>query len=107
MGAVDVLDALTTLGITARASGEKLLLAPGSRVPPELLAEIREQKAAVLDLLKVSLVYAATACICPRPIGPTGVDRCNVCELPLICPECGRCRGCKLRLRFTRGADRR
>jgi hypothetical protein len=44
--------------------------------------------------------FAATACVCPAPIGPTGNSRCSVCELPLICPKCNRCRGCKLRLRF-------
>ena len=47
--------------------------------------------------------YAATACVCPTPNGPTGPDRCSVCELPLICPVCGLCRGCKLILRFTPG----
>ena len=39
-------------------------------------------------------------------IVPTGVERCNVCELPLICPVCEKCRGCKLRLRFPTGKSR-
>ena len=105
MDAADVLDHLTELGITARASGEKLLLEPGSKVPPDLLVEVKAHKAEVLTLLKVSPDYVATACVCHMPIGPTGADRCKVCELPLICPGCGRCRGCKLRLRFPLGGD--
>jgi len=103
MEAADVLDRLAALGITARASGEKLLLEPGSKVPPELLAEVRHCKAEVLTILKDGPDYAATACVCPMPVGPTGPDRCNVCKLALLCPGCGLCRGCKLRLRFPRG----
>ena len=51
MNATEVLDRLSALGVTARASGEKLLLEPGSKVPPELLAEVRQHKGAILDLL--------------------------------------------------------
>ena len=86
MGVTDVLDRLSALGITARASGEKLLLQPGSKVPPDLLAEVKAHKAEALTLLKDSPDYVATACVCHMPIGPTGADRYNVCELPLIYP---------------------
>ena len=103
MTAAEVLVRLSAMGITAWTSGEKLLLEPGSKVPPELLAEVREHKAEVLTLLIEPVDYSATACVCSVPVGRTGPDRCNVCELPLICPECEKCRGCKLRLRFPEG----
>ncbi len=51
MTAAEVLDRLTALGITAQTSGEKLLLEPGSKVPPDLLAEVRQHKADLLTLL--------------------------------------------------------
>ena len=105
MTATEVLDRLEELGVTAWAYGEKVRLQPGSNVPPELLAEVREHKTEVLTLLKDGVDYAATACVCPVPIGGTGPDRCNVCELPLICPDCRKCRGCKLRHRFLQGGD--
>jgi len=41
-----------------------------------------------------------TACTCPQPIGPTGSQRCVICQLPLLCPNCGGCRGCKLAAQF-------
>ncbi len=103
MTAAEVLVRLSAMGITAWTSGEKLLLEPGSKVPPELLAEVREHKAEVLTLLIEPVDYAATACVCSVPVGRTGPDTCIVCELPLICPVCERCRGCKLRLRFPEG----
>ena len=51
MTAVDVLDELASLGITATASGQKLLLAPGSKVPQELLAEVKTHKTELLELV--------------------------------------------------------
>ena len=101
-----MLDRLAELGITARTSGEKLLLEPGSKVPPDLLVEVRAYKAAILAYLRRRVGppdYAATACVCDIPIGPTGPVWCAVCHLPLICPGCGRCRGCKLSIRFPPG----
>ena len=70
-------------------------------LPMELMVELRQHKEDI-----EAWIYQATACVCPVPIGPTGVERCNVCELPLICPVCARCRGCKLRLRFPKGKSR-
>jgi hypothetical protein len=52
VSAADVLDRLAELGITARTSGENLLLEPGSKVPPDLLVEVRAHKAEVLALLR-------------------------------------------------------
>ena len=51
MDATEVLDRLSAMGVTAWASGEKLLLEPGSKVPPELLIEVRQCKRDILDLL--------------------------------------------------------
>ena len=51
MDATEVLNRLTELGITARTAGEKLLLEPGSKVPPELLSEVRQNKSDLVALL--------------------------------------------------------
>ena len=49
-----ILKRLDELGISARASGDKLRVEPGSRVPPELVREIRQHKQEILELLGVS-----------------------------------------------------
>ena len=52
MDATEVLDKLSALGITARAAGEKLLLEPGSKVPADLMAEVREHKVDITSHLR-------------------------------------------------------
>ena len=52
MKATDVLDRLTELGVMAYATGEKLLLEPGSKVPPDLLVEVRQNKAEIVARLR-------------------------------------------------------
>jgi hypothetical protein len=45
--------------------------------------------------------HALLACACPRVIG--GADRgdcCPICEMAMTCPDCGKCRGCRLMLRL-------
>jgi hypothetical protein len=42
---------LDELGISARAKGDKLRVEPGSKVPPELVSEIRQHKREILQLL--------------------------------------------------------
>ena len=69
-------------------------------LPDYLLGELKEQKPELLVLLGQDSDYASTACTCLVPIGGTGSERCGVCGLPLLCPTCSMCRGCKLALRF-------
>ena len=52
MKATDVLDRLTELGVTAWATGEQVLLEPGSKVPPDLLVEVRQNKAEIVARLR-------------------------------------------------------
>ena len=52
MKATDVLDRLTELGVMAYATEEKLLLEPGSKVPPDLLVEVRQNKAEIVARLR-------------------------------------------------------
>ena len=52
MKATDVLDRLTELGVMAYATGEKLLLEPSSKVPPDLLVEVRQNKAEIVARLR-------------------------------------------------------
>ena len=55
MNAAEVLNRLTELGITARTAGGKLLLQPGSKVPADLLDEVRENKPEILAHLRREL----------------------------------------------------
>jgi len=110
MGAVELLQELETLGISVSVDGVELVLRPGARVPSEMMGPLREAKTEIMallvevvdDVLVDDVDYSLTACICSKPVGPTNSDRCQVCELPLLCPSCPGCRGCKLAVRFGR-----
>lgn len=52
MPATDVLTRLRSLGVTVAVAGDKLSLEPASRIPPELLAAVRECKPELLSLLQ-------------------------------------------------------
>lgn len=52
MPATDVLSQLRGLGVTVAVAGDKLSLEPASRIPPELLAAVRECKLELLRLLR-------------------------------------------------------
>ena len=51
MGAVEVLDRLAELGITPKASGNKLLLIPGSKVPVDLFDQVKKYKMDIIEHL--------------------------------------------------------
>ena len=102
MGAVELLKELQTLGVEVTADGEEIVLRPGARVPAKMLGPLRQAKNEIMALLTQDPDYSITACICVRAIGPTGTTPCTVCDLPLLCPDCARCRGCKLVLRYGR-----
>ena len=51
MDANAVMDRLAELGVVASAAGGKLLLEPGSKVPPDLLAQVKEHKVEILARL--------------------------------------------------------
>jgi hypothetical protein len=74
-------------------------------LPQPLLVELRKHRAELITLLRQEPDYSATACVCDRPVGGTGSERCGTCGLLLICPTCSRCRGCKLALRFNKGSN--
>ena len=111
MTAGDVLDELAALGITATASGQKLLLTPGSKVPQELLAEVKTHKNELLDLVTQpsdpSAVVSSTACTCdPLPSVTLGghlahagcgpdYERCSNCGKIWQCKLCLGCRYCR------------
>jgi len=52
MDAAGVLDRLTDLGINARVDGERLFLSPVDRVPADLLGEVRQHKAEIIQELR-------------------------------------------------------
>ena len=111
MNAADLLPDVQAHGVSIWADGDRLELEVPEGFPDILIEALRQYKVEVLALLRRQAElasppdFAATACICPVPIGPTGDARCPVCQLPLLCPECSRCRGCKLRLQFSEGGD--
>ena len=51
MDIVQVLDWLAELGITPKASGTKLLLTPGSKVPIDLFAQVKKYKTEIIERL--------------------------------------------------------
>ena len=51
MGVVEVLGQLAELGITPKASGNKLLLTPGSKVPIDLFAQVKKYKTEIIERL--------------------------------------------------------
>ena len=51
MGVVEVLGQLAELGITPKASGNKLLLTPGSKVPIDLFAQVKKHKTEIIERL--------------------------------------------------------
>jgi hypothetical protein len=110
LSAVELVAEAHRLGIFLACNGNKLRVeSPKGILTTDLRQALAEHKAAIMAHLRsmagpASLPdFAATACVCPVPIGPTGAARCSVCQLPLMCPGCGRCRGCKLMLRFPPG----
>ena len=57
---------LSTLGVVAKVVGTALRLSPASKVPPDLLAEVRTHKAELLALLTAP-VAAVVVAVAPRP----------------------------------------
>lgn len=51
MDAAQVVETLVSLRISVRAKGDKLLLEPGSKVPPELVSDLQRYKPEILQLL--------------------------------------------------------
>jgi hypothetical protein len=72
-------------------------------LPDPLRAALKAHKLEIIGLLGQTPDYSLTACTCDKPTGGTGEGRCTVCALPLVCPCCSRCRGCRLALRFNKG----
>lgn len=50
--AVELLEKVKALDVTLTRSGDKLLLEPGSKVPPDLVSQIREHKTEILAHLR-------------------------------------------------------
>ena len=69
MSADTVLKHLAQLGITAWTADEKLMLVPGSKVPQELVQEVRKHKGEIIAVLNRSTELADL----PFPIGYGGL----------------------------------
>ena len=92
-----------SMGAGFRFNGDAVMVSAPCPLPRELMAELRQHKQDIRILLAQMPDYQDTACVCSVRNGPTGSAYCGVCGLALICPECGLCRGCRLRLRYLNG----
>ena len=54
MNALAILERLGSLGVSVTVADDALRLVPGSKVPPELIEELRQHKAAVIAYLSQS-----------------------------------------------------
>ena len=68
--ASDLLTRLTDLGVSARADGGTLRFKPARLVPPDVLADLRAHKVAVLSLLTGADPYTHTH----ATAGPSGPE---------------------------------
>ena len=101
MTATEALRLARQLGVHFTVSGEdQVKVASPLPLPDSLLAALRAHKLEIITLLGEEPDYSLTACTCEHSIGGTESKRCGVCGLPMICPTCSRCRGCKLALKF-------
>ena len=107
MGAVELLEELQSYGVSVSLDQDELVLRPGSQVPADLLSEVREYKAQILEFLSIRPTYPATPCNCdPLPsqaefgpmaqagCGPT-YERCDACGYTWRCKLCSGCRYCR------------
>ena len=51
MNALAIIEELHELGVSVHLNGQKVQMKPGSKVPPYLLAEVRQHKAKLIDEL--------------------------------------------------------
>jgi hypothetical protein len=102
MQAAEILSTLHRLGITAYTNGDKLVCEPGSKLPPDLIPEIRQHKAELM-----ALICQPNACTCdPLPsikdvgyvahagVGPA-YQSCKTCGYTWRCKLCLGCRYCR------------
>jgi hypothetical protein len=101
MNAAEALYQARELGAVFTVSGQdQVKVSAPLPLPSSLMAGLRAHKLEIVTLLGKEPDYSLTACTCEHSIGGTESKRCGVCGLPMICPTCSRCRGCKLALKF-------
>ena len=72
--AVGIFDRLVDMGISARVDGERLFLSPVDRVPPEMLAAVRENKTEIITRLQ----HRKELIDLPWPVGYGGLPESEV-----------------------------
>ena len=85
MDAAQVVEALVSLQISVRAEGDKLLLVPGSKVPPELFQQVRQHKGEIIAVLNRSTELADL----PFPIGYGGLPFAQVEAAEMVMDKWG------------------
>jgi hypothetical protein len=96
MQAHQIFKALTDLGVTIRVDGTDLVVVPKSKVPDNLVSELRGHKAKLLALL-------TGVCFCKSPMPRADVENhpCQRCDLAGRCTVCGGCRWCAFQLKWN------
>ena len=102
MAAIELLELLENFGITVSLDRDELVLKPGSKVPSDILDEVRHHKAEIIQELRH--LYGggqppSLTCECPD-VGSyyddysEGTESCKSCSERCFCPVCDGCRWC-------------
>lgn len=78
MGVALLLDKLDALGISLTIEGEKLRLQPGSKVPPEMVEELRQQRIELIEEQRSRDKRQPSLFDIPFPLGFGGLLRAQV-----------------------------
>jgi len=92
---IQIIHRLSSLGVTIHAEGEHLSITPKSRVPVDLIPELRQRKPDLMALL-------AKMCFCLPPMRPANLESpaCQYCDIACWCSTCGGCRWCAFQARW-------
>jgi hypothetical protein len=91
----EIINTLSDLGVVIRVQDDNLVVTPKSKVPAELVEELRQCKGDLVTLL-------TGLCFCQPPMPRADVESqpCQRCGLAGWCAECGGCRWCAFQLRW-------
>jgi hypothetical protein len=101
MTAAELMEELARLGVRLSLDGRVLVVKPASKVPPDLVAAIKEARRAIREALEQKQAPSdplPTECTCIwlDPVLPPP-HYCPRCEETGLCRTCGGCRTCWLK----------
>jgi len=93
MQASEILEYCQDNGVQLWVNGDTLQYKPASKLPPELLPEIRKHKSEIIHL--ISTPPEVCRCQPPMPIADIDSKPCSDCGIACWCIACGGCRWCQ------------